>query len=209
MTHRTSVWLPERVGSASALSEARRGSSAWSQWVTDPLTDHVQLGDTPLEKHNKPASSCLPETNTCSVSNGTLSPIFGASQVTWGRKKKKKERRRLWSWKWYPDDFKDWVQIMCIPASLTGFCNFLQMRPFEVNWSQGCGVPRAFIACVEQRTVEDESANLLVPQRRCLLFTAVPWITSRCEGCSRRAPGQPRRQSGWHACWHSEINRQI
>lgn len=107
VTHKTSVWLPERVGSGSALSEARRGSSAWSQWVTDPLTDHVQLGDTPLEKHNKPASSCLPETNTCNVLNGTLSPIFGASQVTCGgEKKKKKARRCLQSWKWYPDALK-------------------------------------------------------------------------------------------------------
>lgn len=151
VTHRTSVWLPERVGSGSALSEARRGSSAWSQWVTDPLTDHVQLGDTPLEKHNKPASSGLPETNTCSVSNGTLSPISRASQVTCGgerkKKKEKKAKRCLRSWKWYPDGFKDWVQIMCMPACLTGFCNFLQMRPFEVNWSQGCGVPCTFIAC--------------------------------------------------------------
>lgn len=62
--------------------------------------------------------------------------------------KKKKARRCLRSWKWYPDGFKDWVQIMCIPASLTGFCNFLQMRPFEVNWSQGCGMPCTFIARV-------------------------------------------------------------
>lgn len=91
VTHRTSVWLPERVGSGSALSEARRVSSAWSQWVTDPLTDHVRLGDTPLEKHNKPASSCLPETNTCSLLNSTLSPIYRASQITCGGEGKKKQ----------------------------------------------------------------------------------------------------------------------
>lgn len=65
-----------------------------------------------------------------------------------GEKKKKKARRCLWSWKWYPDGFKDRVQIICIPASSTSCCNFLQMRPFEANWSQGCGVPCTFIACV-------------------------------------------------------------
>lgn len=147
VTHRTSVWLPERVGSGSALSEARRGSSAWSQWVTDPLADHVQLGDTPLEKHNKPASSGLPATSTCSVSNGTLSPISRVSEVTCEgeKKREKKARRCLQSWKWYPDGFKDWVQIMCMPACLTRFCNFLQMGQFEVNWSQGCGVPCTFL----------------------------------------------------------------
>lgn len=94
VTHRTSVWLPERVGSGSALSEARRGSSAWSQWVTDPLADHVQLGDTPLEKHNKPASSGLPATSTCSVSNGTLSPISRVSEVTCEGEKKKREKKK-------------------------------------------------------------------------------------------------------------------
>lgn len=60
------------------------------------------------------------------------------------KRKEKKASRCLRSWKWYPDSFKDWVQLICIPASLTGFCNYLQMKPFEVNWSQGC----TFIACV-------------------------------------------------------------
>lgn len=52
MTHRTSVWLPERVGLGSALSEARRGPWAWSQWVTNPLTANVITCDweTPLSK---------------------------------------------------------------------------------------------------------------------------------------------------------------
>lgn len=71
-----------------------------------------------------------------------LSPEWARSRE--GEKKRKKARRCLQSWKWYPDGFKDWVQIMCMPASLTGFCNFLQMSPFEVNWSQGCAVPCTF-----------------------------------------------------------------
>lgn len=146
VTHRTSVWLPEREGSGSALSEARRGSNAWSQWVTDPLTDHVQLGDTPLEKHNKPASLLSSwDKYVQRFKRHIISYLWSEPGHMWGRKKKGSCLR---SWKWYPDSFKDWVQITSKPGSLTSFCNFLQMRPFEVNWSQGCGMPCTFIVCV-------------------------------------------------------------
>lgn len=96
MTHRTSVWLPERVGLGSALSEARRGPWAWSQWVTNPLTANVITCDweTPLSK-----STTSPPLSSSSSNKGrqrVKQHIAFLSAERTGHMWKEEKKKPLW-----------------------------------------------------------------------------------------------------------------
>lgn len=125
MTHRTSVWLPERVGLGSALSEARRGPWAWSQWVTNPLAANVITCDweTPLSK-----STTSPPLSSSSSNKGRQRVkqhiAFLSAERTghmWKEEKKKATVRCLQSQRCCPDCFNDWVQICLAQNAFKGY----------------------------------------------------------------------------------------